>query len=507
MPSASDSFIKPGSPLRKGELVDLQVTGLAFGGRGIAKADDFVVFVDGALPGDVVRVRVTKVKKRYAEARCEELLTPSPLRRPPRCSVFGVCGGCVWQNLEYNAQLAYKAQQVCESLEHLGGLRDFELRPIIGMAEPWRYRNRADFAVGNLEGRAIVGFRPRGRWDSVLPLEECHLLHPALEEVRRVVQAWLRDYRIPGWNPRDHSGFVRHLLVRTSPQTGETLVSLVTAPLDRVRDRFGKVSELPGATDLIARLTYECSHVVGILHAINEGAAELSFGLPSTVLWGRPYLRERVVGVELHISVDAFFQTNTLMAHALYELIAEEAGLVSGPVSAAGTASQSNSKTASTTEKSQPVVWDLYCGVGSIGLPLARQARAVLGIELSPQAVADARKNARLNNLTNTHFLAGDVAMILKGIAAGEIDLPSELAEPDVVVVDPPRAGLSNKAVERIAAVGAPRLVYVSCNPTTMAPNVAQLAKSGYVLKRVTPVDMFPHTPHVEAVALLVRQG
>jgi len=468
--------------LQKGDVVDLSVTGLAFGGKGLAKIDDFVVFVTGAVPGDVVRARVTKYKKRYAEARVVGLLASSPDRCPARCTSFGSCGGCVWQNLDYGVQLDYKARQVRESLEHLGGLHDFTQRPIVGMADPWRYRNRADFSVGMSEKGAVVGFRPPGRWDSVLPLTECHLLNRATEGVRETVESWLRANDLPGWNPRSGTGYIRHLVVRSAQNGAETLVSVVTAP-----------GELPDANGLVQRLRTSHPEIVGILHAVNGGRAEVSSGLESRVLWGRPFLLERVAGVSLRVSINAFFQTNTLMAHELYRIVSREV-LAEGDAAAPG-------ETAATG----PVVWDLYSGVGSIGLSLAKQVGSVLAVEAVPAAVADARENARLNGISDVHFLEGDVAKVLRDAADGVLTLPEGSALPDVVLIDPPRAGLSKKAVSRVGKVGAPRIVYVSCNPATLAPNAAQLQEYGYHLERVTPVDMFPHTPHVECVALLVR--
>ncbi|OFW56756.1 MAG: 23S rRNA (uracil-5-)-methyltransferase RumA [Actinobacteria bacterium RBG_16_64_13] len=459
---------------RAGDLVELTVDTLAFGGKGIARLGDFVVFVTGAVPGDTVRVRITKNKKRYAEARVEELVAPSPDRLPARCPSFDQCGGCVWQSLDYAVQLEYKARQVGESLEHLGGLRDFALLPIVGMADPWRYRNRADFSVGMTEEGTVVGFRPPGRWDAVLPLSECHLLGQSIENVRGSVEAWLRESGLPGWDPRTGTGYARHLLVRSAQSGAEVLVSLVTVP-----------GELPNASGLVQRLRASHPEVVGIVHAVNGGPAEVSSGLESTALWGRPYLLERIAGITLKISLDAFFQTNTLMAHELCRLVSQDAGLTAG----AGA-----------------IVWDLYCGVGSIGLSLARHAKAVLGIETVPDAVADAQENARMNKIDNAQFLEGDVARVLREVAEGQRHLPEGLDKPDVIVVDPPRAGLTAKAVSRIGEVRAPRIVYVSCNPSTLAPNVAQFAGYGYRLEHVTPVDMFPHTPHVEAVALLTLE-
>ncbi len=459
----------------------------------MAKSNDFVIFVTGAVPGDLAKVVLTKVKKRYAEARVVEIITPSPDRTPARCSMFGRCGGCVWQDLDYRVQLDYKTRQVRESLEHLGGLSGFELRPALGMACPWRYRNRADFSIGTNEDGAIVGFRPPGRWDVVLPLSECHLLDSGTEAVRATVEEWLRAHSLHGWDPRTNAGYARHLLVRTAQLGREMLVSLVTAP-----------GELPDASGLVSSLRSAHPEIVGINHAVNEGRAELSSGLGGRTLWGRPFLYEKLAGITLKISLDAFFQTNTVMAHALYELVAREVFAPPGPSERTQAPRPGASRPA--TEVTGPVIWDLYSGVGSIGLSLAGRASGLLGIEAVPMAVADAQENARLIGIENAFFLEGDVRRVLREVAQGICVLPEGLERPDVVVVDPPRAGLHQRVVTRIGELGAPRIVYVSCNPSTMAPNVAQLQEHGYRLVHVTPVDMFPHTPHVEAVGLLIRE-
>jgi 23S rRNA (uracil1939-C5)-methyltransferase len=465
--------------LYKNQIVELNVTNLAFGGAGIAKIGEFVIFVTGAVPGDVVKARITKTKKRHAEARAEEIISPSPDRIAARCPSFGSCGGCVWQGLDYAVQLEYKSRQVRESLEHLGGLKDFELRPIRGMSDPWRYRNRADFSIGITEPGAIVGFRPPGRWDTVLPIGECHLLDPGIELARGVVEAWLREEGLPGWDPRRGQGFARHLLARSAQNGGELLLSLVTIP-----------GELPGADRLMEQLRSELPQLVGFVHSINGGQAELSSGLEGTTLWGRPYLLGNVAGITLKISLNAFFQTNTRQTEVLYGLAIQEV-TAPRPGAAPGAAPA-------------PVIWDLYSGVGSIGLSLARSAKALLGIEAVPAAVEDARENARMNGIENASFLEGDVAKVLRAVAEGTLQLPPEVARPDVIVVDPPRPGLTEKALTRVGEMAVPRIVYVSCNPATMGPNVARLQDFGYRLVRVTPVDMFPHTPHVECVGLLV---
>lgn len=457
----------------RGETLELPVTGIAFGGQGIARSDDFVIFVAGAVPGDTVRAVVTKVKKRYAEARLEEITSPSADRVDAACSHYGTCGGCRWQSLDYAVQLRYKQQQVVDSLERLGGLSGFEVGDIRGMDDPWRYRNKVEFSVGRADGELVVGFHPAGRWDAVLPQTECRLLPKATEGIRSAVEEWLRGVGAEPWDPRTHRGWARHLAVREAFGTGEVLVSLVTAP-----------GPLPDPDAFVAFLRARCPALVGVLHAVNPGEAEVATGVPYTTVWGRPFLYETLGRLRLKISVDAFFQTNSKMAPVLYETAAREAALTGAET-----------------------VWDLYSGIGSIALYLAPLARAVLGIEVVPAAVRDARENAQANGVETATFLEGNARVVLKEVLEGRSPLPAGLAEPDVVVVDPPRGGLANKVIQRVAAAGPARVVYVSCNPTTLAPDAALFAELGYRLVRVTPVDMFPHTPHIEAVALLERGG
>jgi 23S rRNA (uracil1939-C5)-methyltransferase len=457
----------------RGETIELPVTGMAFGGQGIMRSDDFVIFVAGGVPGDTVRATVTKVKKRYAEARLEEVTVPSSDRVDPSCSHFGGCGGCRWQSLDYEVQLRYKQQQVVDSLERLGGLSGFEVGAIRGMDDPWRYRNKVEFSIGRADGELVVGFHPPGRWDAVLPQTECRLLPEATEAARTTVEEWLRRVGAAPWDPRTHEGYARHLSVREAFGTGEVLVSLVTAP-----------GTLPEPESLVAILRERHPQIVGVLHAVNEGEAEVATGVPYVVLWGRPHLFETLGDLRFKISIDAFFQTNSRMAPVLYSVAADEAAL-----------------------SGDQVVWDIYSGIGSIALSLAGRSRSVLGIEIVPVAVRDAVQNAADNGIGNTSFLEGNARVVLKEVLEGRRSLPADVQKPDVVVVDPPRGGLAHKVIQRIAAAAPERVVYVSCNPTTLAPDAALFAESGYRLTRVTPVDMFPHTPHVEAVALLKREA
>ena len=456
----------------RGETLELSITGLAFGGQGIARLDDFVVFVAGGVPGDLVRATTLRVKKRYAEARLDEIVEPSADRVPAMCRHYGTCGGCRWQSLAYDVQLRYKQQQVVDSLERLGKLTDFSVQPIKAMDDPWRYRNKVEFSIGRTDGDLVVGFHPPGRWDAVLPQTECHLLPRATEGVRATVEEWLRQVGATPWDAREGEGYARQLSVRETHGTGEVLVSLVTAP-----------GPLPRPESLVGLLRERHPTVVGVLHAQNGGGADVANGVPYEVLWGRPHLYELLGDLRLKISIDAFFQTNSHMAPVLYATAAEEAALSGGEV-----------------------VWDLYSGIGSIALFLAGRSRSVLGIEIVPAAVRDAVENAVENGVTNTMFLEGNARVVLKEVLEGRRALPLEVTRPDVVVVDPPRGGLAHKVIRRVAAAEPAKVVYVSCNPTTLAPDAALFGELGYRLTRVTPVDMFPHTPHIEAVALLERE-
>jgi 23S rRNA (uracil1939-C5)-methyltransferase len=309
-----------------------------------------------------------------------------------------------------------------------------------------------------------------------------------MQGIRAITESWLRCNSIPGWNPRTGEGFARHLVIRSARGGSELLVSLVTSAPD-----------LPAGDTLVEALRSAHPEIVGIAHSVNESRAELSVGLESRMLWGRPYLFESLAGITLKVSLDAFFQTNTLMAHALFGLVAQEALCAEDKIGA------EPGEYSTDIRGLRPIVWDLYSGVGSIGLSLARRAAAVLGIEANRAAVGDARRNATLNGIENSWFIEGDVRRVLREMAEGTCRPPVGLENPDVVLVDPPRSGLSRRVVSRIGELAASRIVYVSCNPSTMAPNVSQFQEYGYRLDRVTPVDMFPHTPHVEAVGLLVR--
>jgi len=431
------------------EELELEIESLAHGGRGVARRDGYVVFVSGALPGDTVRAAVTKSKRSYAEARVVELLSPSDERVPDRCEHGGEpCPGAPWQGLPYEHQLRHKSEQVDDALRRIGGLDGFELEAIEPAVEQWRYRNKLEYSFGERDGELALGFHARGRWDQVVNVEDCLLASEANNARRNEIRDWAHRSGLPAFDKRGGEGVLRNLVVREGRRTGQLHTRLVTS-----------AAEIPKPpVDL---------------HTIIEGPGSGTDGPTGAI--GAEYLEEELAGLKFQISHRAFFQTNTEMAERLYAIAIEMAGLTGG-------------------ER----LFDLYCGIGTLGLAMAGSAGEVWGVEIVPEAVADAEQNARLNDITNAQFRAGDAR-------TGIRPLIEEAGRPDVVVVDPPRAGLSAKIVRRLIECEAPRIVYVSCNPTTLAPNAAQLVEAGYTLRRVKPVDMFPQTPHIECVALLER--
>ena len=434
---------------RRGELLEVEIDSLAFGGRGVARTDGLVVFVAGALPGDRVRAEVTKGKKRFAEARAVELLRPGADRGPDLCVHGGEpCPGAPWQGLPYERQLEVKQEQVGEALRRIGELEGFELEEIVPAVEPWRYRNKLEYSFGALDGETVLGFHARGRWDLIVDVEDCHLASEAGNAARNEVREWARLESVAPYDPRSREGVLRNLVVREGRRTGQIQTRLVTS-----------ASPLP-------RPPVD-------LHTVIEGDSGGTDG-PTGAL-GEERLREEFSGLKLEMSHEAFFQTNTEMAERLYAVAAEFAAL-------------------SGSER----VFDLFCGIGTIGMTMASRAAEVWGLEIVPEAIADAERNAERNGIENARFVAANAR-------TGIRDLVERAGKPDVVVVDPPRSGLSQKIVRRILECEAKRIVYVSCNPTTLAPNAAQLGEAGYRLRRVRPVDMFPQTPHIECVALFEK--
>jgi 23S rRNA (uracil1939-C5)-methyltransferase len=451
------------APVRKGEELELHIDSLAYGGNGVGRHDGFVVFARGGLPGDTVRARVTKVKRGFAEGIVTQLVTPGAGRVEAPCRHFGVCGGCRFQDLAYDLQLVEKERQVRDALVRIGRFADPPLEPIVPAVAQFGYRNKLEYSFTSGEAGVDLGFHRAGRWDEVIGIEECLLTTDLGNGIRLAVRDWAREEQLESYDQETGSGYLRHLVVREGRNTGQALVVLVTAPGERFESGY--------FVDVLRRFP----EVRSIHWAINDTPAEQT-NLPTKLLWGEDAIEEEILGLRFRVRPSAFLQTNTAMAERLYELAREFAGL-----------------------RGDENVFDLYCGTGTIGLALAANARSVWGLEISEEAVACAIENAELNEIQNARFFAGNVGQTIE-------ELREEAGSPDVVVVDPPRAGLAGKALRRTGELGAPRLVYVSCNPTTLASDLQVLRDEyGYELERCRPVDMFPHTPHVESVSALRR--
>ena len=451
------------APVQRDQELELTVESLAYGGNGVARLDGFVVFVRRGLPGDTVKARVTKVQRRHAEALATDLVAAGPHRVDAPCAHYPACGGCRFQDLAYEAQVAAKQQWVADSLQRLAGLSDPPLEAIVPATSQFHYRNKMEYSFTQLEDGPTLGLHKAGRWDEVLEIEQCWLASETGNRIRNTLRDWAREEKLTAYDQETHEGYLRHLLVREGRNTGQALVQLVTNRGERF-DRERLIEVLNAIPE-----------VRSIHWSVNTGVSEVT-NLPTELLWGEDAIEEAIGGLRFRVRPNAFLQTNTEMAERLYA-IAREFAQLSG----------------------NETVYDLYCGIGTIGLSLAGDALTVWGIEISEESVACAIENQELNGIGNTAFFAGNVGEVLS-------DLRVRAGDPGVVVVDPPRAGLAGKALKRLGEIAAPRIVYVSCNPTTLAGDAKRLADDyGYRLVRARPLDMFPHTPHVECVALLER--
>ncbi len=451
---------------RRGDVLELAIDDLAFGGEGVGRADGYVLFVPGGLPGDRLRVRVVETRARYGRAVIEAVEVPSARRVEAPCPYFGRCGGCRLQHLDYAAQLALKERQVRECLERLGAARDFVLRPILPAPEPYGYRNKMEFTVAAAAGAPVVGLHEAERYDRVLDIERCLLQSETMNRLLRVVREQVQARGLPVYDADRGEGLLRFVTVREGRRTGDAMVNIVAAAPDL--ERLQPVAE--AVRDAVPA-------AVSIVLNVNAKKAAVAVGTEEHVLLGRDHITERLGDLVFQVSANSFFQTNTLQAERLFALVVEACALAGAET-----------------------VVDLYAGTGAISLLLARRCRHVYGIEVADAAVADAVRNARANGVTNCTFLTGEVRHVLPGLVAQGL-------RADVVVADPPRAGFHPKALAALVALRAPRLVYVSCNPSTLARDVGELLRHGYRLDWVQPVDMFPQTPHIEAVARLERSS
>jgi 23S rRNA (uracil1939-C5)-methyltransferase len=450
------------SPVSRGRLIELNIDDLNNKGEGVGRYHGFTVFVPGTAAGDRVTATVISLQKTYARALLGTVLHASPHRVAPPCQYYGACGGCQLQHLSYDEQLRQKRQIVRDALLRIGGL-DLSVNPMLGMTDPWRYRNKVQVPVGLENGAVVTGFySPRSH--RIVRVDSCLLQHPAQDQAIAAVRNTLQTMSIPIYEEASHTGLIRHIMARTSFATGKTLLTLVT-----------NSRQLPQQQRLVEHLNATLDNLTGIVLNINTRRGNVILGSEEQLLWGEPYLEEKLWGLYLRISPRSFLQVNSIQAEILYAKVKEYAALTG-----------------------RETVFDLYCGAGTIGLYLSREAKKVVGVEAVSFAVADAKKNASLNNITNTEFHQARAEELVPKLLAGGY-------RADVVVIDPPRKGCDEKLLRTIAATRPSRIVYVSCNPATLARDLRCLTGHGFAVLEVQPVDMFPQTSHVETVVLMSR--
>jgi len=451
------------------DVLTLDVEDVALGGKALARHEGRVVFVDRGLPGDRVRARITKVKRTFAEARLESVESPAPGRTAARCAHVEQCGGCRLQELPYEAQCRLKERQVVETLRHLGGIAEPPVNALVPAPSPWHYRNKMEFSfLQDAQGAPVLGLHERGTFDRVFEVRECHLPSPLVVEVLRLTQAFARERRWRAYHPSRHDGIARFLMIRHLPLTDECAVHLIAVNdrLDGLREWAVSVAALSPAVKTVTL-------------GLNGSRANVAVMEEEVVLHGAGAIVERLLGLEFEVVGNAFLQTNSAQAEHLYQSALDAARLEGGET-----------------------VLDLYCGAGTLTLLFARAAGRAVGVESVPDAVERAHRNAVRNGFAATRFECGEARQVLREWAQGRRE---GAVKPDLVVVDPPRAGLHPRVVFRAAELEPKRIVYVSCNPATLARDLKDFAPLGYALAEVTPFDMFPHTPHIECVARLER--
>jgi 23S rRNA (uracil1939-C5)-methyltransferase len=471
----------------RGDELDVTIEAVAAEGKSLVRVEGLVVFVRGGVPGDRARIRVTYQKKKFAEAEVIDLLIPSPSRVTPRCRHFGVCGGCTWQNTAYDVQCMFKRQHVVDALERIGGFHGMDVGPTLGALDPFYYRNKMEFSFGSRwlsreemadqsgrdtasgeSERFALGLHIPARYDRVLDVHECWLQSPESVAIVNFTRGFFIERKVPICSTDTNTGYLRNLVIKEARRTGDRMVNLVTredSPRLMAEYTNALVAAIPGVTTVVNNIT--------------ERKSQVSLGEREVVYHGTGTITEKIGHRVYRVSANSFFQTNTDQAERLYDAAARLAEL-----------------------RKEDTVFDLYSGTGTIALHVADQVRSVLGVESVATSVDDARRNALDNGVTNCTFLLGDIKDTLLSARHGGESLPA----PDVIIVDPPRAGMHEKVVRELLSMDARRIVYISCNPATQARDLKILCEAGkFVLRAVQPVDMFPHTNHIENIVLLTQ--
>lgn len=457
-------------PVKKNQNYTLEIESLAFGGQGVSRVEDYVIFVKRALPGDVVNARITKRKKSYGEARIIDIITPSAARIEPPCPHFESCGGCTWQNLSYQDQLIHKTKIVDDAVSRISGLKETTVQPITASSQAYHYRNKMEFSFAekrwltreeladeNISKEFALGLHVPGTFDKIVNMQRCLLQSENANAILAFVSEYAQNKKLQPYGLRSHEGLLRFLVIRESFADKKLMVNIVTAYKD------------PEIEKMAQKLATKFPFIASIVNNINSRKAQIAVGEEEVLLYGTPFIEDSIGPFRFEISANSFFQTNTKQALTLYNYALEYAAL-----------------------KADDTVWDLYCGTGTISLFLAQKAQHVTGFEMTPSSVENAKANAQKHNVENVKFIAGDV-----------IDNIFEQKEkPNVIITDPPRAGMHQKVVDALLEIAPEKIVYVSCNPTTMARDL-KLLEEKYTIDKIQPVDMFPQTYHIECVTRL----
>ncbi len=454
-------MVKP--PVEKGKEYNIHIESLGTSGEGVGRIDGFTVFVEGGLPGEDLFIRITEVKKNYAAADLLKIINASHDRVKPPCEIYRECGGCQLQHLSYEGQLMAKQQQVKDAIERIGHLKNLPVLPTIGAKEPWNYRNKVAFPVGRDRGRTIIGCFTQGT-HKIIDSSDCMIQDKINNEAISAVREVIDKLNIPVYDEDRHTGVMRHVVARTG-EKGQLMVVLVTATKRLSREK-----------EIIKLLRSRLPQMVSLQQNIHNYRNNVILGRETKLLWGRPTIKARLGKFSFNVSARSFFQVNTKQAEVLYDKALEFAQLTG-----------------------KETVIDAYCGTGTISLYLAQKARKVYGVEIVSPAIKDAEKNARENNVKNAEFIVGDCTKVMPRLFNQGI-------RPDVIVVDPPRAGCTEVVLKTFANMQSNRIVYVSCNPATLARDLEILDKLGYKAEKVQPVDMFVASSHVESVALINRK-
>ncbi|SKA98420.1 23S rRNA m(5)U-1939 methyltransferase [Caloramator quimbayensis] len=448
--------------IEKNKEYEIEITGLGFQGEGVGRVNNFTVFVEGALPKELVKIKIVKVSKNYAFGKLIDIIKPSKERTEPICDIYKRCGGCQIQHMSYEAQLKFKKQRVIDSIERIGKIKDVIIHDTIGMTNPYNYRNKVQLPVRLVKGMPVIGFfAPRSH--EIIKMDKCYIQDKSSSKIISIIKKWIEENNLAPYDEITGEGILRHIMIRNSNKTGDIMVVLVT-----------NSENLPHKEDLIERLK-GVKGIKSIIQNINLKKTNVILGNKCKTLWGSDTITDYIGNFKFNISPLSFFQVNPVQTEILYNTALKYADL-----------------------SGDEVVFDAYCGTGTISLFLAQRAKKVYGVEIVAEAIENAKENAKINNITNTEFIVGESEVVIpnlieKGIYA------------DVVVVDPPRKGCDRKLLDAVAKMSPERIVYVSCDVGTLARDLGILEELSYKTIEIQPVDMFPQTCHVECVVLMSR--